>query len=86
MVSEVNKCMTQHLWTPSSFCNDFGEYTNDLIDCASGLLIEGKTMKEFWDGFNDDTKRLKDSSGRRMLLKLKDWPAADDFADNLPER
>lgn len=86
MVSDVGQRLNPNLWSPNSFCRDFGVYTNDLIDCATGLLVEGKTMKEFWDGFEDETKRLKDSDGNKMLLKLKDWPVAADFSETLPER
>lgn len=86
MVSDVGQRLNPNLWSPNSFCQDFGIYTNDLIDCATGLLVEGKTMKEFWDGFEDETKRLKDSDGNKMLLKLKDWPVAADFSETLPER
>lgn len=86
MVSDVGKSLDPTLWSPSSFCRDFGKYTNDLIDCATGMLVEGKTMKQFWDGFEDESKRLKDSNGKKMLLKLKDWPVAADFSETLPER
>lgn len=86
MVSDVGKGLNPLLWTPSSFCRDFGQYTNDLVDCATGLTVEDRTMKQFWDGFQDESKRLKNSSGRRMLLKLKDWPVAADFSETLPER
>lgn len=86
MVSDVGKSLDPNLWSPSSFCRDFGKYTNDLIDCATGMLVEGKTMKQFWDGFEDESKRLKDSNGKKMLLKLKDWPVTADFSETLPER
>lgn len=86
MFSNVGQRLNPKLWTPSSFIRDFGEYTNDLIDCATGNVIEGKTMKQFWDGFENESKRLKDSDGKQMILKLKDWPAGTDFSDTLPER
>jgi len=86
MVSDVGQRLNPELWSPNSFSRDFGEFTNDLIDCATGMLVEGKTMKQFWDGFEDESKRLKDSDGKQMLLKLKDWPVGSDFADTLPER
>lgn len=86
MVSDVGKNLNPNLWSPSSFSRDYGHVTNDLIDCATGLLVEGKTMKQFWDGFEDEAKRLKDDDGNKMLLKLKDWPVAADFSDTLPKR
>lgn len=86
MISDVAKSLNPNLWSPSSFSRDFGHYTNDLVDCVSGKVIEGKFMKEFWDGFEDETKRIKDSDGRKMLLKLKDWPVDSEFSETLPLR
>jgi len=86
MISDVSKSLNPNLWNPNSFIRDFGQYTNDLIDCSTGYLIKGKTIKQFWDGFEDETKRLKSSDGKKMLLKLKDWPVATDFSEILPER
>lgn len=86
MVSDIGQNLNPRLWSPSSFSRDFGHYTNDLVDCTTGELVVGKTMKKFWDGFEDESKRLKNSDGNKMLLKLKDWPVAADFSETLPER
>jgi len=86
MISDVDKNLSEHLWSPNSFIRDFGTFTNELIDCATGLTVVGKTMKQFWDGFEDESRRLKDSNGRPMLLKLKDWPMSSDFSDTVPSR
>lgn len=86
MVSDIGKHLNPNLWSPSSFCRDFGNFTNDLVDCMTGMLVEGKSMKQFWDGFEDENKRITDSNGKKMLLKLKDWPVAADFSETLPER
>lgn len=86
MVSDVGKSLNSEIWSPESFSRDFGQYTNDLIDCATGDVVVGKTMKEFWDGFENEANRLTDSAGNKMLLKLKDWPVAADFSETLPER
>ncbi|XP_026816399.1 lysine-specific demethylase 3A-like isoform X3 [Rhopalosiphum maidis] len=85
MISDVGQRLNPEFWSPNSFSRDFGEFTNDLIDCATGMLIEGKTMKQFWDGFENESKRLKSADGKQMLLKLKDWPVGSDFSDTLPE-
>ena len=31
-------------------------------------------------------ERLKDDKGRKMILKLKDWPPTEDFSEVLPGR
>jgi len=86
MVSDACKDLKQDLWNPASFRRDFGTLTNDLVDCATGLTVIGKTMRQFWDGFEDENRRLKGPDGNAMLLKLKDWPNASNFSDTMPSR
>ncbi|VVC45948.1 JmjC domain [Cinara cedri] len=86
LVSGVNKKLKKRLWTPKSFIRDFGELENDLVDCITGQIVENEKMKVFWEGFVDEKKRMKDSSGKTMLLKLKDWPGAADFSETMPKR
>jgi lysine-specific demethylase 3 len=40
----------------------------------------------FWDGFNHLSRRMTDEMENPMLLKLKDWPPDNDFANYLPSR
>ncbi|XP_063708531.1 lysine-specific demethylase 3A isoform X2 [Culicoides brevitarsis] len=84
--SDVSKKLNMNLWTPEAFSNDFGEDKNDLINCMSGNIVPNQPMKKFWDGFEHLTRRLKDDNGQMMLLKLKDWPPAEDFAEIMPTR
>lgn len=42
-------------------------------------------MKVFWQGFESVESRLMDSTGQKLILKLKDWPPHDDLADLLPK-
>ncbi|XP_055852325.1 lysine-specific demethylase 3B isoform X1 [Episyrphus balteatus] len=86
MVSELCKFLNIKLWHPEAFCADFGEKKNDLINCMTGNLVPNQPMKLFWEGFQCVSKRLLDASGQPMLLKLKDWPPGDDFAEILPTR
>lgn len=86
MVSELSKFLNIKLWHPEAFCADFGEKRNDLINCMTGNLVPNQPMKLFWEGFQCVSKRLLDASGQPMLLKLKDWPPGDDFAEILPTR
>lgn len=86
LVSKLNTCIDMDLWLPESFARDFGEDKNDLINCITGNLVANQPMKRFWDGFDNISRRLKDDKGTPMLLKLKDWPPGEDFAEIMPTR
>uniref|UniRef100_A0A182NR78 [histone H3]-dimethyl-L-lysine(9) demethylase n=1 Tax=Anopheles dirus TaxID=7168 RepID=A0A182NR78_9DIPT len=86
MVSAVSSKMDMNLWVPDSFGRDFGEQINDLINCFNGKIVRGHSMKVFWDGFEEIEARLVDERERPMMLKLKDWPPGDDFAEMMPTR
>lgn len=86
IVSDVAKNLDSNLWHPDSFIRDFGEEKNDLINCMTGKLVPNQPMSKFWEGFEHFSKRLKDDRGNPMLLKLKDWPPGEDFAELMPSR
>ncbi|KAK7074250.1 Lysine-specific demethylase 3B [Halocaridina rubra] len=86
IVSGVGQKLNTELWKPQSFTKDFGDVKNDLINCLTGNIVPNQPMKKFWDGFEVYGKRLKDEKGQPMVLKLKDWPPGDDFAEMLPSR
>lgn len=86
IVSEVSSCLDKNLWRPEAFSKEFGEDPNDLVNCMTGTLVPNQPMKRFWDGFDYIQKRIKDKNGDQMLLKLKDWPPGEDFAEILPTR
>lgn len=86
LISNVHKQLKTELWRPESFSHDFGEMANDLVNCLTGALVPNQPMKRFWDGFDYINKRIKDLKGEPMLLKLKDWPSGEDFAEHLPTR
>ncbi|VVC42709.1 JmjC domain [Cinara cedri] len=86
LVSGVGKGLIKSLWNPESFSRDFGDQINDLIDCSTNTVIHDQPMSTFWEGFENDSKRLRNINGHSMLLKLKDWPQSEDFAEILPDR
>lgn len=86
LVSGVGKRLNESLWHPKSFSRDFGDQINDLINCSTGKVVKNQPMSKFWDGFENGSKRLRDNNGHPMMLKLKDWPHSEDFAERLPDR
>ncbi|XP_023311015.1 probable JmjC domain-containing histone demethylation protein 2C isoform X3 [Anoplophora glabripennis] len=86
IVSDVTRNINPDLWNPEAFARDFGDEKNDLVNCMTGNLVPNQPMRKFWEGFDHFSKRLKDDRGQPMLLKLKDWPPGEDFAEMLPSR
>ncbi|XP_049872327.1 lysine-specific demethylase 3A isoform X2 [Pectinophora gossypiella] len=86
LVSDMSSLLDKDLWSPESFSRDFGDTRVDLVNCASGLVVPNQPARKFWDGFELAGKRLRDERGAPMVLKLKDWPPGEDFAELLPAR
>lgn len=87
VVSNVSKKLNiDNLWSPEAFRVQFGHIKHDIVNTFSGKSIPKVSLKDFWDGFEYLERRLKDTEGRPMLLKLKDWPPDNDFAAYLPDR
>ncbi|XP_061714231.1 lysine-specific demethylase 3A-like isoform X1 [Cydia pomonella] len=86
LVSDLSNLLDKDLWSPESFSRDFGDTRVDLVNCASGLVVPNQPARKFWDGFELAGKRLRDERGAPMVLKLKDWPPGEDFAELLPTR
>ena len=86
VIANSGKYLEPGLWTPESFSRDFGKVRHTLVNCLKGTEVPKARLKDFWDGFQHVTKRLKDRQGTPMLLKLKDWPPTDDIAEFMPDR
>ena len=86
MVANVSNKLDMNLWHPNAFNAQFGELKHDIINCKTHKKIPQIPLKWFWDGFENLKVRMLDKQGMPMLLKLKDWPPEDDFAQYFPER
>ncbi|XP_056410279.1 lysine-specific demethylase 3A [Hyla sarda] len=86
MVSGIHNKLNIDLWRPESFRDEFGDQEADLVNCRTNDIITGATVGDFWDGFEDLSRRLKNDAGEPMVLKLKDWPPGEDFRDMMPSR
>ncbi|CAN9514912.1 unnamed protein product [Ophioblennius macclurei] len=86
LVSGIHKRLKAELWRPEAFSEEFGNQDVDLVNCRNCAIISDVKVREFWDGFQVISKRLLDSDGQPMVLKLKDWPPGEDFRDMMPTR
>ncbi|XP_077114881.1 putative JmjC domain-containing histone demethylation protein 2C isoform X2 [Ranitomeya variabilis] len=85
VVSGNHKKMNPNLWKSEAISHDFGEHQGDLLNCKEGIVSSGN-VNEFWDGFEDVSKRQKLKNGETILLKLKDQPSGEDFRNMMLAR
>ncbi|XP_051009135.1 probable JmjC domain-containing histone demethylation protein 2C isoform X2 [Acomys russatus] len=85
VVSGVHKKMNISLWKAESISLDFGDHQADLLNCKDSI-VSNANVKEFWDGFEEVSKRQKNKSGETVVLKLKDCPSGEDFKTMMPAR
>ncbi|KAG8523039.1 putative JmjC domain-containing histone demethylation protein 2C, partial [Galemys pyrenaicus] len=85
VVSGVHKKMNISLWKAESISLDFGDHQADLLNCKDSI-ISNANVKEFWDGFEEVSKRQKTKNGETVVLKLKDCPSGEDFKAMMPAR
>ncbi|NXJ06447.1 KDM3B demethylase, partial [Odontophorus gujanensis] len=86
LVSGVHKKLKSELWKPEAFSLEFGDQDVDLVNCRNCAIISDVKVRDFWDGFEIISKRLRSEDGQPMVLKLKDWPPGEDFRDMMPTR
>lgn len=86
LVGNVHKVLTKGIWNPEAFCDEFGHIKNDLVNCRNGHIMHALPMTSFWEGFANMGKRLVDKFSTPLVLKLKDWPPTEDFAELMPQR
>ncbi|XP_076773136.1 putative JmjC domain-containing histone demethylation protein 2C isoform X3 [Arvicanthis niloticus] len=85
VVSGVHKKMNISLWKAESISLDFGDHQADLLNCKDSI-VSNANVKEFWDGFEEVSKRQKNKGGETVVLKLKDCPSGEDFKTMMPAR
>ncbi|XP_057214074.1 probable JmjC domain-containing histone demethylation protein 2C isoform X2 [Triplophysa rosa] len=85
LVSGVHKKLNSSLWKAESFNQEFADHQGDLLNCKDGVM-SNSGIKEFWDGFEDLTKRPKSKDGESVVYRLKDWPSGEEFMALMPSR
>uniref|UniRef100_A0A8C1WSZ3 Jumonji domain containing 1C n=1 Tax=Cyprinus carpio TaxID=7962 RepID=A0A8C1WSZ3_CYPCA len=85
LVSGLHKSLKANLWKPEHFSREFSSLHSDLYNCRDGSVINSK-VKEFWDGFEDVSKRPKSDKGESGVYRLKDWPSGEEFLALMPAR
>ncbi|KAM6896910.1 LOW QUALITY PROTEIN: putative JmjC domain-containing histone demethylation protein 2C [Xenentodon cancila] len=85
LVSGIHKRLNGGLWKADSFNQEFADHQGDLLNCKD-QVTSNSGIKEFWDGFEDITKRPKSKDGEPMVYRLKDWPSGEEFMALMPSR
>ncbi|KAF7641938.1 hypothetical protein LDENG_00268010, partial [Lucifuga dentata] len=85
LVSGIHKRLNAGLWKAESFNQEFADHQGDLLNCKD-QVVSNSGIKEFWDGFEDITKRPKSKDGEPMVYRLKDWPSGEEFMALMPSR
>jgi [histone H3]-dimethyl-L-lysine9 demethylase len=85
VVANVTQKMRKFIWTPEYFTMHFGNEKHAMINCQNDVDIKQVSMKYFWDGFGSIKRRLPRDCEEKLVLKLKDWPTSNDFADVMKE-
>lgn len=87
VVSNVTRNMRMDIWSPEYFSRRFGNEKHVMVNCENGISINRVATKFFWDGFAAIENRIptQNAHSDKIVLKLKDWPTSDDFANVMKE-
>uniref|UniRef100_A0AAR2JV86 JmjC domain-containing protein n=1 Tax=Pygocentrus nattereri TaxID=42514 RepID=A0AAR2JV86_PYGNA len=85
LVSGLHKSLNVSLWKPEHFSQEFSALHSDIYNCRDGSITNSR-VKEFWDGFEDVSKRPKSPKGDPAVYRLKDWPSGEEFLALMPSR
>lgn len=86
LISNCTEKIRKDIWHPQVFLTSSGHKKNVLVDCITSEMIHNQPMLKFWEGFMEIRQRLRDKkTNNPLILKLKDWPPTDDFAEIIPD-
>uniref|UniRef100_A0AAY4EQD1 JmjC domain-containing protein n=1 Tax=Denticeps clupeoides TaxID=299321 RepID=A0AAY4EQD1_9TELE len=85
LISGLHKMLTLKLWKPEAFSREFSGHHGDMVNCRDGTA-SNEHVKEFWEGFEDPSRRPKSAAGEPAVYRLKDWPSGDEFLTLMPSR
>ena len=86
LVGNVHKVLTDGIWHPEAFCEEFGHIKNDLVNCRNGHIMHAVPMTTFWIGFANMDVRLVDKFQTPLVLKLKVSLVAESHTLIWPEK
>jgi len=59
IVKNLHRQLSQTLWKPQAFLEEFGDVSVHLINCRNHKVVANIKLKYFWNGFeNEDGKYL----------------------------
>jgi lysine-specific demethylase 3 len=85
IISSLHQFLNSKLWTAEAFA-DLPEQNGDSSNPESCVISHGQTLKKFFDGFDNESKRPVGENGDTLLLRLKEnWPSQEDeFLNMIP--
>lgn len=54
LVKSLHKRLSQTLWRPQAFLEEFGDVSVHLINCRTHKVVPDVELKYFWYGFEDE--------------------------------
>ena len=87
IVSGVGDGMDAKLWLPEVLA-DIPDHSYDPALPETSAITQGQTIKKFFEGYENASKRPQGENGDPLYLKFKEnWPSQEDhFAELLPNQ
>ncbi|KAI8138600.1 hypothetical protein BJV82DRAFT_565069, partial [Fennellomyces sp. T-0311] len=84
VVTNVMGEKSRMLWSPSTFLENHGGATTEVIDCKTRAVNES-SVKTFFEAYIDPSLRPGYADGAPAVLKIKDWPPKENFELRFPD-